>query len=348
MAVAIAIVSLSLATAAEAISCGKQRWPVKTGTDGDASQVSLTTVVPTTISTLRALQAPESRPQDARVGPTETTVFAVTAFITHYKREPDSDYHLVIADAEGRTMVAEIPHPSCVFGSTPLSTGIARARAAFDAALRATTKFKEADPPIAVSITGVGFFDNPNHGKGAPANGIELHPVLDIVFNPASTTATSTGRQLLLDPGFESPASGVWVVSDGVLTNSTKRAAHVGKGYAWLGGHGKTRTETLRQELTLPASATSITLAYYLTVDTKEHSSTEQYDTLAVEIRTASGSRIATLGEYSNLDNEDDYRRRTFDLTQYRGQTVVLWFIAEEDQSLQTSFLLDDCLVESN
>jgi len=37
---------------------------------------------------------------------------------------------------------------------------------------------------LRVSVTGVGFFD-PIHGQeGVATNGIELHPILDIVFNP--------------------------------------------------------------------------------------------------------------------------------------------------------------------
>jgi hypothetical protein len=40
------------------------------------------------------------------------------------------------------------------------------------------------DPPVKVTVKGAGFFDPPKHGTGAAANGIELHPVLNITFDP--------------------------------------------------------------------------------------------------------------------------------------------------------------------
>jgi xanthomonalisin len=221
-----------------------------------------------------------------------------------------------------------------------------------------------------VTITGIGFFDMPSHGKGAPANGIEIHPVLDIVFNPTSAAASPTSaptsspapagsptpatpggtsggsRQLVADSSFEDTSSSPWIASDGVLTNSTKRSSHTGARYAWLGGYGKVHTDTLHQDLALPGGATKVTLGYWLAVDTKERSPSDEYDLLTVEVRSQSGTRLATLAEYSNLDAARGYERRTFNLLPFRGQTVVVWFIAEEDQSLHTSFLIDDVTVE--
>ena len=47
-----------------------------------------------------------------------------------------------------------------------------------------TKKFKQVDPPVKVTVKGGGFFDPPKHGTGAAANGIELHTVLNIAFDP--------------------------------------------------------------------------------------------------------------------------------------------------------------------
>ncbi|HEV8229763.1 MAG TPA: hypothetical protein VGQ86_07380 [Candidatus Limnocylindria bacterium] len=344
-ALLLATVASSVADAA--VTCGKARWPVKTGTDQDRASIDLAHVVPTTIAALRGLSAPSPRPQDRRVTSTETTVFSITAFITHYKKEPDSDYHIVIADENGLTMVTEIPHPSCVKGQSPVRGGITSARSDFDAVLHAkTSEFTEALPPIPVQVTGVGFFDAPSHGKGAPENGVELHPVIAISFSPATTPGgVVSPPSVIADPGFEGAPGPGWIASSDVITTSPRRDSHIGHGYAWLGGSGTTHTDTLRQTFTVP-NGSRVTLSYYLAIDTSERVKTEDYDVMTVELRSPSGARLATLAEYSNLEATKGYVRRTFDLAPYRGQTVVLWFTAEEDQSLQTSFLLDDFIVD--
>jgi hypothetical protein len=172
------------------VSCGVERWSVKTGTDPNASAVNTTAVTTTTIAALDALPKPSSLPANARLAPTETTVYAVTATMTVYKREDDSDYHLVLADASGNTMIVEIPHPRCVGDSSPFKSAITSTRAKFDASYAATTGFKTANVPV--TVTGVGFFDFLHGQTGVAPNGIELHPVLDISFSTASVTAGCT------------------------------------------------------------------------------------------------------------------------------------------------------------
>ncbi|MDE2154530.1 MAG: PKD domain-containing protein [Xanthomonadaceae bacterium] len=163
--------------------CGVERWSVKTGTDPDASLVDTSNPVPTTISHLAALTAPGSPPLDARVQPTETTTFVVDATLVEYKLEGDSDYHLVLKDAQGNTMIAEIPDPACVGAGSPLAPGIQNARSEFDARYTATTSFHTVNIPV--EIKGVGFFDFLHGQTGVAPNGIELHPVTNVVFNPS-------------------------------------------------------------------------------------------------------------------------------------------------------------------
>jgi hypothetical protein len=50
---------------------------------------------------------------------------------------------------------------------------------------------------------------------------------------------------------------------------------------------------------------------------------------------------LRTLATYSNLNRATGYQIRTFDLSAFKGQTVVLSFVMNEDFSLQTSFTLD-------
>src|SRR5438552_527948 len=108
--------------------CGVERWSVKTGTDTDAKLVNLNNVSSSTIAGLVALSPPSNLPENNRVKPTETTVFVLNATLTEFKLESDdSDYHLVLSDSAGKTMIAEIPAPNCVGSSSPFTAGIANA-----------------------------------------------------------------------------------------------------------------------------------------------------------------------------------------------------------------------------
>lgn len=161
-------------------SCGVERWSVKTGTDPDAGQIDLASTSTTTIASLDALPAPSSLPSNGRITPTETTVYQLQATLHEYKLESDSDYHLVLRDGSGNTMIAEIPDPTCVGSSSPLLSDIQRARKEFDAKYTVTTSFHTADVPV--TVTGVGFFDYDHGQTGVAPNAIELHAVLDIQF----------------------------------------------------------------------------------------------------------------------------------------------------------------------
>jgi hypothetical protein len=165
-------------------SCGVERWSVKTGTDADVGLVNLSSTQPNTIVTMRSWTAPNPIPPNNRVQPYETTTWVLNATLVEYKLETDSDYHLVIQDASGNTMIAEIPDPACVSSSSPFSNLIQSARAQFDAKYSATTSFQTANIPV--QITGVGMFDFLHGQTGVAPNGIEVHPVLDIQFNPSS------------------------------------------------------------------------------------------------------------------------------------------------------------------
>src|SRR5215831_6347038 len=111
--------------------CGVERWSVKTGTDADSGLVNTSVSTTTTIANMRALTAPGTLPANNRVQPTETTVFVINATLTEYKLETDSDYHIVIQDASGNTMITEIPMPSCVGAGSPFATAISSARSKF-------------------------------------------------------------------------------------------------------------------------------------------------------------------------------------------------------------------------
>jgi hypothetical protein len=181
--------------AAAAASCGVERWSVKTGTDADAGKITLQSTTNTTIAALAGLPKPGSLPANNRIQPTETTVYRLQATLTQYKLEPDSDYHLVLSDGSGHTMITELSDPACVGSSSPLLASIQKARATFNAKYTPTGSFRPANVPV--TVTGVGFFDFMHGQTGVAPNGIELHAVLDIAFGGSggSVSVTSPGTQ---------------------------------------------------------------------------------------------------------------------------------------------------------
>src|SRR5215467_7059869 len=185
---------------APGMACGVERWSVKTGTDADAGLVNINSTSPTTIATLRGLTAPNPIPSNSRVQPTETTVWVINATLTQYKLESDEDYHLIISDSAGRTMICEIPAPHCVGSGSPFVNGITNSRAEFDARFNVTTSFQTANVPV--TVTGVGMFDFLHGQTGVAPNGIELHPVLDVQFSPSSDfTVSASPASLSIQQG---------------------------------------------------------------------------------------------------------------------------------------------------
>lgn len=165
-------------------ACGVERWSVKTGTDPDAPLVNLSSYISSTIYNFHQSTKPSSLPANNRIAPRETTQYQLSATLTKYVRESDSDYHLVINDSAGRTMIIEIPSSNCVGAGSPFGTGIARARSQFDARFTATTSMKTTSTPV--TIRGVGFWDYLHGQTGVAPNGIEVHPVLNITFGTAA------------------------------------------------------------------------------------------------------------------------------------------------------------------
>jgi len=186
------------ATPSPTPGCGVERWSVKTGTDADAALVSLSPQS-TTIATMRSWPAPTTIPTNNRISPYETTTWTVNATLVEYKLETDSDYHIVIKDDSGNTIVTEIPYSVCVGSTSPFAASIANARAKFDAAFTATGSFQFANVPV--QITGPAMFDFLHGQTGVAPNGIEIHPILDININGknAIDAASFFVRQHYLD-----------------------------------------------------------------------------------------------------------------------------------------------------
>jgi hypothetical protein len=175
------------------------RWDIKTGSDASAKNIDSSHPTQTTIPKLRSFAAPAAWPPPGRVKDVETVAWQLSntdTTLVGYKHEQDGDYHLVLQDANGDTMIAEIPDPADAAGSTFLDL-ITAARQVFSqkfgVQLEALDAIAESAPvgsapmiiqvSFPVTITGVGFFDFIHGQAGVAPNGIELHPVVGIDFS---------------------------------------------------------------------------------------------------------------------------------------------------------------------
>ncbi|HEX3582065.1 MAG TPA: protease pro-enzyme activation domain-containing protein, partial [Thermoanaerobaculia bacterium] len=119
------------------------------------------------------------------------------------------------------------------------------------------------------------------------------------------TVSNSSGSQQLLgNPGFENGSTNTapWTTTSGVVDSSTSEPAHSGTWKAWMDGYGSAHTDSILQTVAIPSTVTTATLAFWLHIDTAETTTTTAYDTLKVQIRNSSGTVLATLATYSNLN----------------------------------------------
>jgi hypothetical protein len=163
-----------------------------------------------------------------------------------------------------------------------------------------------------------------------------------------------TAGQLLGDPGFENGATITpWTESstlgfDPITQATTGEPAHSGSWEAWLNGNATADTDTVGQSVAIPAGCTSYAFSFWLHVKSTESTTTATPDTLTVQVLDSSGSVLATLATYSNLDHKAGYTQHSFDLSAYAGQTVTLMFTGTETDKNggTTSFVFDDTALQ--
>jgi hypothetical protein len=157
-----------------ALACGTERWDVKTLADAPALAAQRATI--SSVAQLVRLPAPgysNAAPRNAQ----ESQVVGLAAWVMGYKLEADADWHVVIQDAAGLSMIVEFPDPACA----PEEVGpvFAKARAQFLALVPVapTPTLLRLAQPVPVSVAGVVFMDKIHGQTGVAPNGVELHPV---------------------------------------------------------------------------------------------------------------------------------------------------------------------------
>lgn len=168
--------------------CGTERWHTKTMSDPFASQVNLLPQL-VTVDTLIHAPVPtgmSAHSDNVRFAPWELQAVRVRATIVGWKTEADNDYHIVIADLANpnETMIVEPPSSACS-GACTSGYG-ALFQSARDTMVRCfgqpPAQFTPAGKTVVADVTGIPYFD-PIHGQtGVAPNGIEIHPVVEIVF----------------------------------------------------------------------------------------------------------------------------------------------------------------------
>ncbi len=159
----------------------------------------------------------------------------------------------------------------------------------------------------------------------------------------ALTINSSAAQQLIGNPGFENATAAPWTLTAGVLNTSASEPPHSGAKDAWLDGFGTTHTDSAVQTVTIPSTATTANLTFWLHIDSAETTTTTAFDTLNVQVLNSAGTSVlATLGTFSNLNKAAGYSQKSFSMIAFKGQTVQIRFLGTEDASLQTSFVIDD------
>lgn len=152
------------------------------------------------------------------------------------------------------------------------------------------------------------------------------------------------GAELITNGGFESGVS-PWVFS-GANLRSTGAFPHSGGAYSIVVNANNTSGAEY-QQITIPSGAAR-NVTFWLNVTSSETTTTTQFDRIFVEVRSTSGALLATLATFSNLSKGTAgayVQRGPFNLSAFAGQTVRIQFRATNDQSLPSSFRVDDVSV---
>jgi hypothetical protein len=166
---------------AQSVLCGgTERWSVKVLTDAAVSTINFTPVI-TTLDSLINLPTPVPTFSNPRIAGIENKVYTIRCHITIKKFESDYDYHLVLSDDNGQTLIAESPDPVCsVASSSAYVNNFIAVRNFIDAHIPFGNVYNVNLPDV--DVTGVAFVDLEHGQTGVAPNNIEIHPMLNIQF----------------------------------------------------------------------------------------------------------------------------------------------------------------------
>jgi Zn-dependent metalloprotease len=162
-----------------------------------------------------------------------------------------------------------------------------------------------------------------------------------------SVTQAGTGggcTNAIVNPGFETGTT-PWTIS-GQVTRSTGSFPHSGTAYMILNGVNST-SGTLFQTVTVPSGCSN--LSFWLNITTSEAAGASVFDRLFIEVRSTTGTLLATLATFSNQNSGTAgvyVLRGPFNLSSFAGQTVRIQFRGTNDITLPTNFRVDDVTLQ--
>lgn len=144
---------------------------------------------------------------------------------------------------------------------------------------------------------------------------------------------------------FEAGSDGAWTEESNLghvlISDQWPRGGSLG---AWLGGEDGS-DDVLSQTITIPASASRVTLVYWWSIHTLEE--VHPQDTCTVDLREPGGAVVQVLQTITDEAEPDIWQRSEFDLTAYRGRTLRLVFRGVNDPTNPTDFFFDDVDLQS-
>jgi kumamolisin len=150
---------------------------------------------------------------------------------------------------------------------------------------------------------------------------------------------------LVVNGGFESGRSPWSESAAGGYEIISTELPHTGSYSAWLCGYNNCNDQ-IWQTVTLPANFSSVTLSYYLYMDTQETTGSVCYDHFYARIRSSSGATITTPTSLCNYNRTNSWVFKSANLTSalsaYKGQKVEVYFQGTTDSSLVTDDFVDD------
>jgi hypothetical protein len=162
--------------------------------------------------------------------------------------------------------------------------------------------------------------------------------ILDGGFEDGQAPSGQTGNSGMSGPWGWTSSGGVNPVWHSLTGGPTP---HSGNWYLYLLGGAPNGQETAAQLVTIPASSTA-TLSFWLHVISLE-TILGTHDRFDVQLYKQDGTFLATLATFWDRDNDLFWEKKSFDLSQYAGQTLyVLFGTIQGNNTVGTLFNVDD------
>ncbi|HST05354.1 MAG TPA: hypothetical protein VLQ48_11540 [Chloroflexia bacterium] len=242
-----------------------------------------------------------------------------------------TEYVQTTGTANWQTRIGAFKFPGCG-GAPPTPTNTAVATATRTNTPVAPTATRTNTPPV-----------------GATATRTPTRTVTR-TNTPIAPTATNTPTggcsNIIANGGFESGSASWTESSSGGYELIDTTRPHTGARSVYEGGYNN-GVDIVYQTVSIPAGATSASLSYWSYMTSSEGTGTP-YDYMYAEVRSTSGTLLGTLKTQSNTGTRNAWLQTTnLNLLPWAGQTVRVEFRTTTDVSLQTSFFIDDVVLNT-